>query len=65
MVFAAVAGHLQALEFAEGFKKWHACLPGDLYTAPVHKFVPEVNVIHLIRPCPTEALQHMAVQAAP
>lgn len=42
MVFSAVAGHLQSLDFAESHRKWHSCLPVDLYTAPVVKFVPEV-----------------------
>ncbi|DBA87673.1 TPA: hypothetical protein ACH3X1_004680 [Trebouxia sp. C0004] len=41
MVFAAVAGHLQSLEFTEQYKKWHGCAPVELYTAPVVKFVPE------------------------
>ena len=43
MVFAAVAGHLQSLEFTEQYKKWHGCAPVELYTAPVVKFVPEVS----------------------
>ena len=42
MVFAAVAGHLQSLEFTDQYKKWHGCAPVELYTAPVVKFVPEV-----------------------
>ncbi|DBB17906.1 hypothetical protein WJX82_005956 [Trebouxia sp. C0006] len=41
MVFAAVAGHLQSLDFTEQYKKWHGCAPVELYTAPVVKFVPE------------------------
>ncbi len=43
MVFAAVAGHLQSLDFTEQYKKWHGCAPVELYTAPVVKFVPEVS----------------------
>ena len=43
MVFAAVAGHLQSLDFTEQHKKWHSCSPVELYTAPVVKFVPEVS----------------------
>ena len=43
MVFAAVAGHLQSLDFTEQYKKWHGCAPVELYTAPVVKFVPEVG----------------------
>lgn len=42
MVFSAVAGHLQSLDFPESHKKWHSCPPVDLYTIPVIKFVPEV-----------------------
>ncbi|KAL3140647.1 hypothetical protein ABBQ32_005213 [Trebouxia sp. C0010 RCD-2024] len=41
MVFSAVAGHLQSLDFTDSHKKWHSCPPVDLYTAPVIKFVPE------------------------
>lgn len=44
MVFAAVAGHLQSLDFTEQHKKWHSCSPVELYTAPVVKFVPEVSI---------------------
>ena len=43
MTFTSVAGHLMELEFAAPFKKWRACGPGDLYSAPVVKFVPQVR----------------------
>lgn len=46
MVFSAVAGHLQSLDFPDSHKKWHSCAPVDLYTAPVIKFVPEVCCLH-------------------
>lgn len=42
MVFAAVAGHLQSLDFTSQHKNWTSCSPIDLYTAPVVKYVPEV-----------------------
>lgn len=43
MVFTSVAGHLMELDFPDGLKKWHACSPLDLYTAPVVKVVPQVD----------------------
>lgn len=55
MVFAAVAGHLQSLDFTDQHKKWHSCNPVDLYTAPVVKFVPEVSlhsITQIDRPAP-------------
>ncbi|KAK8687869.1 hypothetical protein V6N13_086664 [Hibiscus sabdariffa] len=41
MLFTSVTGHLMELEFEDRFRKWHSCDPGDLYHAPVRKFVPE------------------------
>ena len=59
MVFAAVAGHLQSLDFTDQHKKWHSCNPVDLYTAPVVKFVPEVSLTFIMQMNP--ALQSEAV----
>jgi DNA topoisomerase III len=42
MVFTSVAGHLMQLEFGGGLKRWSACSPLELYTAPVVKDVPSV-----------------------
>ena len=42
MVFTSVAGHLMELEFGEAHRKWHACNPVELYSAPVYKRVPQV-----------------------
>jgi len=49
MVFSAVAGHLQSLDFPDTHKKWHSCAPVDLFTAPVIKFVPEVCSLRQIK----------------
>lgn len=43
MVFTSVAGHLMELEFPAQYKRWRACSPLDLYTAPVVKDVPAVS----------------------
>jgi hypothetical protein len=44
MVFTSVAGHLMELDFDQIHKKWHGCAPIDLYTATVHKNVPQVSL---------------------
>ncbi|CAN6681600.1 unnamed protein product [Malus baccata var. baccata] len=41
MLVTSVTGHLMELEFEDRFRKWHACDPALLFTAPVHKKVPE------------------------
>ncbi|XP_059656323.1 DNA topoisomerase 3-alpha [Cornus florida] len=41
MLFTSVIGHLMELEFEDRYRKWHSCDPGDLYQAPVRKYVPE------------------------
>ena len=41
MIMTSVSGHLLALEFKEGFKKWGQCHPVELFNAPVEKYCPE------------------------
>ncbi|GAB2229073.1 hypothetical protein Droror1_Dr00023208 [Drosera rotundifolia] len=41
MMVTSVTGHLMELEFDERYKKWYSCDPGELYQAPVRKYVPE------------------------
>lgn len=42
MLFTSVSGHLTDLDFPPSYRKWAACRPLDLYSAPIVKFVPEV-----------------------
>lgn len=35
VTFTCVAGHIQASEFHERYRKWHSCAPGDLFEAPI------------------------------
>ena len=35
MTFTCVAGHIQALDFHERYRKWHSCAPGELFEAPI------------------------------
>ncbi|XP_021810979.1 DNA topoisomerase 3-alpha isoform X1 [Prunus avium] len=41
MLVTSVTGHLMELEFEDRFRKWHACDPALLFTAPVRKVVPQ------------------------
>ena len=41
MVMTSVSGHLLALEFKEGYRKWFQCQPVELFNAPVEKYCPE------------------------
>lgn len=43
MVFTSVSGHLMSLEFTGDARRWNGTDPVALYTAAVHKFVPEVR----------------------
>lgn len=44
MKITSVTGHLMELEFAEPFgKKWGACQPVELFTAPLIRYVKEVR----------------------
>lgn len=43
MKITSVTGHLMELEFAEPYgKKWAACQPVELFTAPLIRYVKEV-----------------------
>lgn len=45
MKVTSVTGHLMEIEFAEPYgKKWNACQPVDLFTAPIIKYVKQVRV---------------------
>lgn len=35
VTFTCVAGHIQALDFHERYRKWHSCPPSDLFEAPI------------------------------
>ncbi|XP_059167504.1 DNA topoisomerase 3-alpha-like isoform X2 [Physella acuta] len=41
MTMTSVSGHLLGLEFTGSFKKWGACNPVDLFSAPVMKHCPQ------------------------
>ena len=44
MKITSVTGHLMELEFAEPYgKKWAACQPVELFTAPLIRYVKEVR----------------------
>ena len=60
MVFTSVAGHLMELEFGEAHRKWHACSPVELYSAPVFKRVPPVRPYRAYSPMarPLNVLHH-------
>ncbi|KAL5388782.1 hypothetical protein DPSP01_002887 [Paraphaeosphaeria sporulosa] len=35
VTFTCVAGHIQAQDFQERYRKWHSCPPSDLFDAPI------------------------------
>lgn len=43
VTFTCVAGHIVANEFAERYRKWHACPPSDLFDAPIQSTIAEVR----------------------
>ena len=43
MVFTSVSGHLMEMDFEDAYRKWHGVNPVELYSAPMHKRVPEVR----------------------
>ena len=44
MKVTSVTGHLMELEFAEPFgKRWSACQPVELFTAPLIRYVKDVR----------------------
>ncbi|CAN0106769.1 unnamed protein product [Ectocarpus sp. 8 AP-2014] len=44
MKITSVTGHLMELEFAEPYgKKWGACQPVELFTAPLIRYVKDVS----------------------
>ncbi len=43
MTFTSVAGHLMELDFPASHKGWRSCSLVELFSAPVHKTVPQVS----------------------
>ena len=43
VTFTCVAGHIVAQDFTERYRKWHSCLPADLFEAPIQSFIAEVR----------------------
>jgi DNA topoisomerase IA len=44
MVFTSVSGHLMEMDFPESYKRWSACSPLELYSAPINKTVGKVGI---------------------
>lgn len=41
----SVIGHMTGIDFAQQYRKWHSCAPGQLFDAEVITKVPEVGMI--------------------
>ena len=42
VIMTSVVGHLTGLEFAQEYRKWNACAPGQLFDAPIETGVDKV-----------------------